>query len=314
MKLFVYWKYIFTTTFLFFLLLQTCTLFGQAVPYWKKNFRAGLNFNQASFSDNWQGGGVNSIGLNTFLSYEGNYARGLNTWDNTVDIAYGIVKNEGQERRKTSDRIFLDTKYGRKLTDDWGLYTSLSFLSQFDKGYEYDVEDPNTGEVRDVLISNFLSPAFITSSWGIEYTPVDYFSVRFGPFSPRATIVTDENVAVNGEVDGVPARYGVPVGEKVRYEWLAFQLVAEFNRDIAENLNLRWNYMLFANYQELEFRKVDHRLDVQLTANVNRFINVSLSGMMIYDINQDNDVQYSQGLNLGIIYTFKNFVEEEEEE
>lgn len=283
---------------------------AEDTTYWKKDFRGGISFNQAAFSDNWQGGGVNSIGLNTFLNYKGNYARGVHSWDNIIDMAYGIVKNEGQDSRKSADRIFLDTKYGRMLSDHWSLYTSLSFLSQFDEGYEYDVEDPATGETFDVLISNFMSPAFITSSWGVEYQPVEYFKVRLGPFSPRATVVTDEDVAVNGEVDGVPARYGVKVGDKTRFEWLAFQMMADFNKDIAENLNLRWNYIMFANYSELQFRKLDHRLDALITAKVNKFIDVGLGGMLIYDYDQVDEAQLSQALNLGLVYKFKNYEEE----
>ncbi|ELR70438.1 hypothetical protein C900_03792 [Fulvivirga imtechensis AK7] len=285
--------------------------FGQTTDtsYWKKDFRVGLSFNQASFSDNWQGGGVNSIGLNTFLNYKANYAKGVHSWDNIIDLAYGVLKNEGQSSRKSVDRFFLDTKYGRQLSTRWNFYTSLSFLSQFDKGYQYDVEDPLTGERMDILISNFMLPAFITSSWGLEYKPVDYFKVRLGPFSPRATIVTDEDVAINGEIDGEPARYGVKVGDKVRFEWLAFQLMADFNKDIAPNLNLKWNYILYANYGELEWRKVDHRLDAMLTAKVNNFIDVGLGAILIYDYDQIDEVQLSQALNLGIVYKFKNYVD-----
>lgn len=280
--------------------------------YWKKDLRTGLSFNQASFSENWQGGGVNSIGLNTFFNFKANYQRDIHSWDNEIDLAYGIIKNEDQGSRKSVDRIYLDTKYGRRLSEKWDFFTSLTFLSQFDEGYEYDVEDPDTGETYDKLISNFMAPAFITSSWGVEYHPVDYFKVRFGPFSPRVTVVSDENVAVNGEIDGEPARYGVPVGDKTRIEWLAFQLVADFNKDIAQNLNLKWKYMLFANYKELESKKIDHRLDVSITAKVNKFIDVALGGIMIYDYNQVDDLQISQALNLGVVYKFKNYTDKKE--
>ena len=47
----------------------------QDTTYWKKDFRGGLSFNQASFSDNWTGGGVNSIGLNAFVNYKFNYGQ-----------------------------------------------------------------------------------------------------------------------------------------------------------------------------------------------------------------------------------------------
>lgn len=278
--------------------------------YWKKSFRGGISFNQASFSDNWTGGGVNSVGLNAFLNYKANYLKGVHSWDNEIDFGYGVLKNEGQSSRKSVDRLFLDTKYGRKLSEKWNFYTSLSLLTQVAKGFSYDVEDPVSGETSDVLISNLFSPAFITSSWGLEYNPVDYFKLRFGPFSPRVTIVSDDDVAINGEIDGQPARFGVVDGDQTRFEWLAFQMTADFNKDIAKNLNLKWKYVLYANYEELEFEKIDHRLDVALTAKVNNFVDVGLGAIMIYDFDQIDEVQFSQALTLGVVYTFKNFKEE----
>lgn len=43
---------------------------------WKKTFRTGLNINQASFTSNWKGGGVNSFGFNAFINYGANYKKG----------------------------------------------------------------------------------------------------------------------------------------------------------------------------------------------------------------------------------------------
>ena len=236
--------------------------------YWKKDFRAGISFNQASFSDNWLGGGVNSIGLNGFLNYKANYTKDVHTWDNEIDLAYGVLKNEGQSSRKSVDRLFLDSKYGRKLSDKWNFYTSLSFLSQFAPGYEYDVViDDNTGEIGDNLISDLFAPAFLTASTGFEYAPVDYFKVRVGPFSPRFTFVSNDELAAEGA-------FGVDPGDNVRAEWFGFQLMADFNKDIAENLNLKWKYIMYANYEELEARKIDHRLDLFLSAKVNSFIDL----------------------------------------
>ncbi|MEM9858070.1 MAG: DUF3078 domain-containing protein, partial [Bacteroidota bacterium] len=193
----------------------------QDTTYWKKDFRAGISFNQASFSDNWTGGGVNSIGLNAFLNYKANYAKDVHTWDNEIDLAYGVLKNEGQSSRKSLDRVFFDTKYGRKLSDKWSFFSSLSLLTQFADGFEYDLEDAN-GDPFDSLISGLFAPAFLTSSWGLEYVPVDYFKVRFGPFSPRLTFVADDGLAELGA-------YGVDPGDNLRTEWLAFQLMADFN-------------------------------------------------------------------------------------
>ncbi len=271
---------------------------------WKKTFRTGLNINQASFTSNWKAGGVNSFGFNAFLNYTANYKKGKNSWENQLDFLYGVVNNQGQGARKTLDRIYIETKYGRELNEKWSFTSSLNLISQFAKGYKY--ETVNGIEERS-LISDFMAPAFITSAWGLEYHPVEYFKVRFSPFSPRVTIVSDNNGRFNAVNPVKP--YGVEVGNSTRYEWLAFQMQAEFNKDIAKNVNLKWRYVMFANYETIEPKTIDHRLDLNLVAKVNKFVNVSIGGILLYDFDQDSGVQLSQAFSLGVLYSFQNWEE-----
>jgi hypothetical protein len=270
---------------------------------WKKAFKAGININQASFSSNWKAGGVNSFGFNGLLNYKAQYKKNKTLWDNELDFLYGMVNNQGQGYRKTLDRIYLETKVAHEINTKWSFASSLNLVSQFAKGYNY-TEDTNGVEVP-TLISDFFAPAFITSAWGLEYHPVDYFKLRLSPFAPRVTIVRNNDGRLD-RVDPVQP-YGVIKGETTRFEWFAFQLNAEFNKDIFENVNLKWRYILFANYETFKAKTIDHRLDLNLTAKVNKFINVSLGGIMIYDYDQDMDVQLSQAFSLGILYTFQNF-------
>jgi hypothetical protein len=215
-------------------------------------------------------------------------------------MLFGFVNNQGQGYRKTSDRIYLDTKYGRDLNDKWGLFSSLTFSTQFTKGYNYNDDD-----TKD-LISDVFAPAFITSAWGLEYHPVDYFKLRIAPFAPRLTIVKDPARFVTTVG---PAPYGVELPDETRWEWLAFQMQAEFNKDIAENINLKWRYVMFANYETIEAKTIDHRLDLNITAKVNQFINVSVGGILLYDFDQDSGVQLSQALTIGFAYSFRNYQE-----
>jgi hypothetical protein len=182
---------------------------------------------------------------------------------------------------------------------------SLNFLSQFAAGYNY-VKDAN-GVEQPNLISDFFAPAFITTALGFEYHPVDYFKVRISPIAPRVTIVRDNN----GRFDSLDpiAPYGVKVGESTRFEWYAFQLLAEFNKDIAKNINLKWRYMAYANYETIELKTIDHRLDLGITAKVNNLINVNIGTIVLYDYDQDSGAQISQSLNIGLSYSFQNFEE-----
>lgn len=267
---------------------------------WKRKMNFSLNFNQASFSSNWKAGGINSLGFNSIFNYQANYKEGRRSWDNDIDLAFGFVNNSGQGYRKTIDRIFLDTKYGYDLNKNWALFSSLSFLTQFGKGYNY--KDDDTSE----LISDFMAPAFLTSAWGFEYHPVDYFKVRFAPIAPRLTVVKDPRRFTKSVG---PSPYGVDSTKTTRMEWLAFQMLAEFDKEIVKNINLKWRYMMFANYETLEPRTIDHRLDLDIIAKVNKYINVGLGGILLYDIDQDSGAQLSQVFSLGFLYTFQNYEE-----
>ncbi|MFC6998208.1 DUF3078 domain-containing protein [Rufibacter roseus] len=263
---------------------------------WRRSFSAGVNLNQASFSDNWKAGGVNSVAVNAFLNSRADYKWERVSWDNSMQLQYGIVKNEGEGMRKSIDRIFLDSKYGYGFSTDWNTFVSANFLSQFAPGYEYDVDDVGT----DRLISNFFSPAFLTFALGAEYKPNPNFSLRLSPFAPRFTFLLDEDVAVN-------ERYGVPEGDKVRTEWLAAMIQADYQKTVMTNVDLKVHYNAFINYKELSFKRVDHRVNLVLAAKVNKYINVNLMGNLIYDYDQDSNIQYSQSLGLGVLYTLQGF-------
>jgi hypothetical protein len=271
---------------------------------WKKAFKVGANLNQASFSSNWKGGGTNSIGFNGLLNFKANYKKDKNSWDNEIDLLYGSINNQGQGYRKTNDRLFLDSKYGRALTTKWDFALSANIISQFAKGYSY-ATDPTGVEVA-TLISDRFAPAFITMALGFEYHPVEYFKVRISPLAPRITVVSDAERFVTPDN---PTPYGVVPPDNARFEWLAAQILAEFNKDIMKNTNLKFRYVMFANYEHLSGDQIDHRLEAALTAKVNQFINVSLTGTLLYDYDQDKALQATQALSLGFMYSIQNFEE-----
>ena len=268
---------------------------------WKLSYNGGINFNQASFSSNWTGGGVNSIAFGLYSNFQAQYTKDRWTWNNVVDLLYGIVRNQNEDARKNQDRIFVDSKVGYAISQHWNAYFSLNFLSQFDKGYEFNDDGTRT------LISQFMAPGYLTGSLGFEYRPVDYFWLRLSPFSPRLTFQTEtEEIPFNTENN-----YGVDIGKTVRPEWFALQVLASYDKNLAENINLNARYQLFANYEEFSFEKIDHRLDVIFTAKVTQYISVNLAGTLLYDWDQDDEIQLSQGMGIGLVYTVKNYEEDE---
>lgn len=215
------------------------------------------------------------------------------------DFLYGVVRNQGESTRKSNDRIFLDTKVGYKINDKWNYFVSLNFLSQFAPGYEFEDNDRT-------LISKFMNPGYLTSAIGVEYKPNADFSLRMSPFSPRWTFVTDTDL-----FQTVPDNYGVEIGETVRTEVAAFSMLLDYNKKLSENITFVMRYQMYANYEDFAFDAIDHRLDLALTAKVSNLVNVSLTSLMIYDLDQDSKVQFSQGLALGIAFKRSTFPEKD---
>ncbi|WAC10672.1 DUF3078 domain-containing protein [Dyadobacter pollutisoli] len=263
---------------------------------WKK-IEFGANLNQGSFSSNWTGGGVNSIALGLFFNALSEKKKGKNSWRNDFQSQYGIVRNKGQQSRKNVDRIFFDTKYNRELTSKWSLFANINFLSQFGSGYEYS-SDPDSADVKK-KVSGILSPAYLTEAIGIEYRPVPYFFIDFAPGALRQTIVVDKDLYVNTPDQ---KNYGVPIGKRVRTEAALIQMVANFDKDIAKSVNLKFRYLLFSSFKHP--LNIDNRLDAMLTAKVNKFVNVNLGAIVVYDEDQSDKIQFAQALSIGFLYSF----------
>ena len=276
--------------------------------YWKNNLKTGINFNQTSFSDNWKGGGDRSIAVSGLLLGKASYNKDKTDWVTQMDFQYGRVRSGDQKQsRKSQDKMMIDTKIGYRLNSDWNAFSSLSFLSQFDNGLEY-VDTLSTPLKK----SGFLAPAYITSTWGVEYKPGDAFYVRISPFSPRITIVNDTSLYRN-----IPENYGVKPGEKIRYEWKAFKMTANYEKEIVENISIKADYELFGNVEDFTFDKIDHRLDLILTAKIYKFLNLTILSNFIKDLDQvvledrvDNGVltekekKWQSSIQIGLSFLF----------
>ena len=275
-------------------ILDSAAVVLEDTKFWDSELSVGFNFNQAAFSGNWKAGGVNSVAFGSLVTGRANYTKGKYSWINQLEFIYGLVRNDGQDVRKSNDRIFLDSKAGYKLTEKWGYFGSVNFISQFTDGFDYSGDDP-------LRISGFFSPAFLTTGIGMEYMPNDAFNLRIAPISPRFTFVTDPTIA-----DNVPTNYGVPIGSKVRTEWLAFQLFMTYTKSIADNPTLNARYQMFANYETLAFKNIDHRMDLTIAAKITKFVDVTFTSINVYDIDMDSKIQFSQALALGILYKVNN--------
>ncbi|CCH56045.1 hypothetical protein BN8_05351 [Fibrisoma limi BUZ 3] len=277
--------------------------------YWQKSFSGGINFNQASFS-NWTGGGTNSFAIGAVVAARALYEKARWSWDNTADLQLGYVTQTGTTR-KSADQIFLNSVAGYKISPKLDLFMSGTFNSFFTTGYRYDKLGPGQERFK---ISNFLAPGQLTLAWGLALKPNEWIAVRLSPFAPRFTFLADNEVRFS-EVNGIPVRnpnavaYGVEPGRSVRTEWLALQLQASLNRNLSENISINTRYQLFANYQQLD--AIDHRLDVLITAKINRYLTTTFGFIALYDEDFSTNLQVQQTLAVGLVYNVSTFRKKE---
>jgi hypothetical protein len=280
----------------------------QDTTFWKRNLQTGLNINQTQFSEEWKAaqGGMSSAAISIFLFGRSNYVKYKNSILNDIQLQYGRDFTEANlipYWRKNLDRIFFDNKYAYGLNPKLGLFVSVLFQSQFDNGYSFRKyvgdQNQNLALERDsvTLISSFLAPGYLDEAIGLEWTPLSYFSARFGPVALRQTFQINDQVRSN-----VPANYGVLSNRTVRNQ-IGLNMILKFDKNFNENINLKLIYQYFSAYDNLEVSV--NRLDAILTAKIIKYININLQAVAFYNQDQVARMQYSQALALGIVYNFE---------
>jgi hypothetical protein len=257
---------------------------------WKRGGFINVNFSQVSL-DKWAQGGENSLALSGALNLFANYAKDKTTWDNSLDLAYAILKSGPTPARKSDDKIDFTSKFGRKMSEHWSYSALFNFKSQFTEGFKYP-DDTN-------VVSEFLAPGYVTLALGFNYKPVDYFEVFISPATGRLTIVNDDMLAAAGA-------YGVKPGEKTRMEFGAY-LNMKFKKDIMENVTLMTKLELFDNYSDdngNNRKNVDVNWETSLNMKVNKFITASIATQLIYDHDVIKHTQFKEVVGVGLGYKF----------
>jgi Protein of unknown function (DUF3078) len=266
--------------------------------YWVKASKFGINLSQGTFSDSWQGGGLNNVALGLFLNSKGEYTKDRDSWVNDFQLQLGTLAVKGDGMRKSIDRIFFDSKYGRKLsaTSKWYFFANLNLLSQVANGFDFK-------DTRKPLISGFFTPAFLTESVGLEWKPVKHFSMQFAPGAFRQTILGNKDLYLD-VIKSQPGfkNYGVERTKGLRSEVAIMQLTMNYDKDVAKDVNLKWRYQAFASASDL--KAIDNRLDAQLTAKFAKYFNVNLGVIALYDQDMVTEMQIAQSINFGFLYAW----------
>src|SRR4030095_840129 len=286
---------------------------------WYKNGFAGLNFNQLSLT-NWAEGGESSLSGTSLFNYTLKYRSKKSYWDNSVNLAFGITKLEDEDVRKNEDLIDLNTKYGRHAFGKFYYSGLMNFNTQFAPGYNY----PNDS----VVISRFMAPGYLSLAVGLDWKPVDYFSVFFSPATGKITFVLDQILADQGAfgVDSAVRNANgdiIEKGQTVKFEFGA-SLFALFRKEVLKNVEFASKLTLFDNYTAKDpsnRKNVDVDWFNALLMKVNDWVTASITAHLIYDhdipvpifekvngvktqVGKGPRTQFKEALAVGISYKF----------
>ena len=275
---------------------------------WAKGANFNLNLTQVSNS-NWIAAGGDKFSISTAISLNAFASRkwGKKSWDNILDLNYGLVKTTTLGTRKTNDRLDFTSKFGYQ-PNTWK-NVRLSVLgqlrSQLTSGYEYNYFGTTTKRRN----SGFFAPAYIVIAPGIEWTPNNWFSLFGSPVATRWTIVSNgpysyasQGGVFNGNIETPLATlYGVDPEKENRGEFGAF-VTASLRKDILKNITYISKLDLYSNYLKSP-ANIDVFWTNKFLLKVNKFIQVSYSIDLLYDDDVKNPVAPTHALGLQVLST-----------
>jgi hypothetical protein len=238
---------------------------------WKKGGVVGFNFSQTSLT-NWAAGGQNSLSVNGLLSAFASYKQGKSSWDNSLDIGYGLLKQGIDDYfTKTDDKIDIMSKYGREAFKNFNYAALLNFKTQMSPGYKY----PDT----ETKISDIFAPAYLLLGAGLDYKPDKYFSAYLSPLTAKFTFVADPDLSDEGA-------FGVTPGETVRGEIGGYIRTiytrGDFTNEFLKNVAFTTKLDLFSNYSDNP-QNIDVNWEILVALKVNKYLSVNFNTHLLYD-------------------------------
>lgn len=295
-----------------FALLAGRTAYGQAptsidsleVGQWSQTGAVNLNGSQVGLV-NWAGGGQNAVSISSLANLMILKKNANGGWENNIELAYGLTRLENSPFgwEKSDDNIQWSSKYFIEEGEKWRYSALMKFRTQFDEGNDVvDADSLNEGP-QQVKISDFLAPAYLNLSLGMEYQEGELFSVLLSPLSGKLTVVNDDALAAEGA-------YGVEPGRTTRIE-----VGAIFSGALRwvpmKNVRIESKLDLFSNYETPT--TIDVNFENLIILKANEYLSTSITTNLIYD--EDVDVlredgsegpatQFKEVVAVGFMYNF----------
>lgn len=263
---------------------------------WTREGNLGLKLTQVSLT-NWAAGGDNSVAFDFQGAYQANYKKGKHLWNNRLELAYVLNRTGEDGTKKANDKIYLNSNYGYSIAKSWYASAFATFQTQFSPGYDYSIS-------KDISVSEFMSPAYLTTGLGFTYEPNKIFTVVLSPASWRGTFVLNDRLSDEGA-------YGVDPGKHLLSSFGA-NLKGEVRYEFMKNMTVYSRLDLYSDYLHKP-QNIDVNWEVQINMAINKWFSTTLTTNLVYDddvkIAQKDGtkgprVQFKEILGVGLQFNF----------
>ena len=273
--------------------------YNKILPIWTFEGLANIKLNQGHVSESWAEGGESSMSALSILKYSADFTKGKKrNLDTDVEYRLGYLKAGENELQKNDDKFEINAKYGRSAFKSWYYSGLLNFKTQLLIGKDYSND-------TIIKISEFLSPAYLVFSLGLDYKPSKKLTILISPITSKFTIVAD---TVNFD----QTRFGLEKNEFIRKEIGAY-IKAISKIKFKNNIILENKVNFFTNYTDNP-QNIDVDWEIDLVVKLTDYIKMSINAHFIYDddvafIDKEGEErgarsQYKELFGIGFTYSF----------
>lgn len=251
---------------------------------WNLASATGLNLSQVAY-ENWASGGQNSLAWGLWFNGGAVHRAERTRWANSLKLAYGQTKLQGQTQRKTDDEIYFETLLIYLVGSTVNPYASATLRTQFAPGFEYP------DEFTQKQISAFFDPAYLTQSVGVGYSPSSLLTIRAG---------VGAREVITGNFNKYADDPETPEIEKTRVQG-GLEGIADFRWPFAENMVFLSRLETFFAFND--FAHGYARWDNTIAMKVNALVTANINVQLISDPLIQARTQLKEAVSVGLSYT-----------
>ena len=263
--------------------------------FWKYTGRSSLQLSQYSISDNWYQGGESTNALLGELRLTANYNDQHRVeFENTFEMKVGFItapSDTVHSYRTNADLLRLNSKLGVRAIKNLYYTLAAEFKTQFFPNYKTNTND---------MISNFLSPAQLAVSLGMDYklNKKKYnLSVMGAPFSYTFVYIANDSI-----VD--PTAFSVERG-KHSASMFGSKITVNLDWKIASNISYLSKLEYFTTYKQVIAsweNTFDFKLSRYLSTRI--FIHPRFDDGITLTPENDSYFQFKEMLTFGLAYSW----------